>query len=178
MSTDTVVLHRHREADVAALVVAVNESADHLRPWMPWAGQPATVDSMTTFIAGAVADFEAGRTFGYVLLDPDQERVVGAAGLHTRRGPGVLEIGYWVHRQWIRRGIASAAAGALTEAAFALDGTVRVEIRCDATNIASAGVPRRLGFELESVISRPPDAPGETGREMVWVATTPPARRK
>jgi RimJ/RimL family protein N-acetyltransferase len=178
MSADGVVLRRHRESDVAALVVAVNESADHLRPWMPWATQPATLDSMTTVIAGAIADFDAGRTFGYVLLDLAQEHVVGAAGLHTRRGSGVLEIGYWVHRQWTRRGIASAAAGALTEAAFALDGIARVEIRCDATNVASAGVPRRLGFQLESVISRPPDAPSETGREMVWVATTPPAPRK
>src|SRR5207237_10543833 len=99
-------------------------------------------------------------------------------GLHTRRGTGVLEIGYWVHREWTRRGIASAAAGALTTTAFGLHGIERVEIRCDATNAASAGVPQRLGFALESTVFRPADAPGETGREMVWVATRPPAPRE
>jgi RimJ/RimL family protein N-acetyltransferase len=170
---DPVVLRRYRESDVAALVVAVNESADHLRPWMPWAARPATVEAMRAFVAGATADFDAGRTFGYVVRDVTKQTIVGGSGLHTRRGSGVLEIGYWVHRHWVRRGIASAAAGALTATAFSLDGITRVEIRCDATNVASAGVPRRLGFTLESVVSRPPDAPGETGREMVWVATNP-----
>src|SRR5205085_1997863 len=78
-------------------------------------------------------------------------------GLHTRRGTGVLEIGYWVHRAWTRRGIASAAAGALTTTAFGLHGIERVEIRCDATNAASAGAPQRLGFALESIVFRPAD---------------------
>ncbi len=178
LTTDAVVLRRHRESDVGPLVAAVNESAEHLRPWMPWASRPATVESMRAFVTTAIADFDAGRTFAYVLLDPTEATIVGGAGLHTRRGPGSLEIGYWVHRAWTRRGIASAAADALTCAAFGLDGIRRVEIRCDETNAASAGVPRRLGFELESVVRRPPDAPGETDREMVWVATSPPARRK
>lgn len=178
MTTDAVVLRRHQESDIGPLVVAVNESAEHLRPWMPWASRPATVDSMRAFVAGAIADFDAGRTFGYVLLDPTETTIVGSTGLHTRRGPGSLEIGYWVHREWTRRGIASGAAGALTCAAFALDGIRRVEIRCDETNVASAAVPRRLGFQLESIIRRPPDAPGETDREMVWVATSPPTSRK
>jgi RimJ/RimL family protein N-acetyltransferase len=178
MTSDGVVLRRYERSDVPALVVAVNESADHLRPWMPWARQPATVESMTAFVAGAMADFDAGRTFGYVILDRDEGTVVGGSGLHTRRGSGVLEIGYWVHAFWTRRGIASGAAGALTSAAFSLDGIQRVEIHCDETNAASAGVPRRLGFRLEGIVARPPDAPGETGREMVWVATCAPPPRK
>jgi RimJ/RimL family protein N-acetyltransferase len=175
---DGVTLRRHGPSDVAGLVAAVNQSADHLRPWMPWAAQPATADSMTAFVTGAVADFDSGRTFGYALVDPREQTIVGGCGLHTRRGSGVLEIGYWVHRHWTRRGIASAAAGALTDAAFALDGVHRVEIRCDETNVASAGVPRRLGYRLESVVSRAPEAPGESGREMLWVATASPAPGK
>ncbi|MBV8949395.1 MAG: GNAT family N-acetyltransferase, partial [Actinobacteria bacterium] len=63
----------------------------------------------------------------------------------------------------------------LTDAAFGVDGIDRVEIHCDETNAASAGVPRRLGFALEAIVPRPPEAPAETGREMVWVATRSPA---
>lgn len=37
------------------------------------------------------------------------DEVVGGCGLHRRVGPGGLEIGYWVHAAWTRRGIAAAA---------------------------------------------------------------------
>ncbi len=178
IEVDGLVLRRHQPSDVAALVIAVNESADHLRPWMPWAGQPATVDSMSTFVKSAIADFDSGRNWGYLLVAPTPETVVGSSGLHGRRRAGTLEIGYWVHRQWTRRGIASTAAAALTDVAFTIDGIERVEIHCDETNIASAGVPRRLGFELEAIVPKAPEAPGETGREMVWVATRPRTPKK
>jgi RimJ/RimL family protein N-acetyltransferase len=165
-----VVLRRHRLEDVPAVVDAVNASLEHLRPWMPWAAVPATTESITAFLTGAIAHFDAGEEFGYLLLDPTERHVVGGAGLHVRRGPTTREIGYWVHVDWTRRGIASAAASALAELALTFDGVERVEIRCDAGNRASAAVPRSLGWELAAVVSRAPDAPGESGREMVWTA--------
>lgn len=46
----------------------------------------------------------------------------------ARIGPGGLETGYWVHQAHTRRGLATAAAAALTDAALALPGIDRVEI--------------------------------------------------
>jgi len=34
---DQVTLRRYREDDLDAVFLAVTESLDHLRPWMPWA---------------------------------------------------------------------------------------------------------------------------------------------
>jgi RimJ/RimL family protein N-acetyltransferase len=172
-----VVLRRHRLDDAPALVEAINTSFEHIHPWMPWAAEPATIDSITTFLTGAIANFDAGAEFGYVLLDPTEQHVVGAAGLHQRRGPDIREIGYWVHVDWTRRGIASSAARALAELALGIPGVRRVEIHCDVDNVASAGVPRTLGWELSAIVPRSPDAPGESGREMVWTLDrdAPPA---
>jgi len=39
--------------------------------------------------------------------------IAGSIGLHGRIGPGALEIGYWVHRAWTRRGLATAASAAV-----------------------------------------------------------------
>ena len=58
--------------------------------------------------------------------------------------------------------------GLTPEAARAID---RVEIHHDKANVASAGVPRGLGFEL---LSEGPDevsAPGEIGIDCAWVVT-------
>jgi ribosomal-protein-serine acetyltransferase len=49
ITTDDLALTRTSSDDVTALVVAINESLDHLRPWMVWAETPATPSSMGAF---------------------------------------------------------------------------------------------------------------------------------
>jgi len=68
--------------------------------------------------------------------------IAGGSGLH-RLGPGTLEIGYWIHPSFLRRGLATAASALLTDAAFGVTGIDHVEIHHDKANVASAGVPRR-----------------------------------
>jgi len=43
-----------------------------------------------------------------------------------------------------------------------------MEIRCDAANAPSAGVPHRLGYVLAEERPCPPAAPAEVGLEQVW----------
>jgi RimJ/RimL family protein N-acetyltransferase len=74
-----------------------------------------------------------------------------------------------VHVAHTRRGIATECAAALTTVGLALRGVERIEIHCDAANAASAAVPARLGYRLESFVEHEPEAPGEVGRRMVWV---------
>ena len=125
-------LHRRRSAHAPALNRAVRANLEHLRPWMEWAAEAPTRARTAELTRAGTAAWEAGTDFMYLAdLDDAPGRVVGAFGLHGRIGPGALEIGYWVAARHVGRGIATAAAGALTEAALALPGIARVEIRCD-----------------------------------------------
>ncbi|MET8627406.1 GNAT family N-acetyltransferase [Kitasatospora sp. NPDC004669] len=163
-------LHRRRSTHAAALNKAVRANLDHLRPWMEWAAEAPTRARTTELTRAGTAAWEAGTDFMYLAgLDAEPGRVVGAFGLHGRIGPGALEIGYWVAARHVGRGIATSAAGALTEAALALPGITRVEIRCDQANGASAAVPRKLGYRLDRVAEAAVRAPGETGRQLVWI---------
>ena len=160
-------LRRWSVDDVDAQVAAVNASLEHLRPWMPWAGEAATSESAGTFVRESIQQFEEGTAFNFAIRADDGE-IVGGAGLMARQGPGVLEIGYWVAAGHTGRGIATDVSRALTEAARAVEGCTRVEIRCDVANVPSAAVPRRLGFTLVAVEDRELTAPGEAGRTEVW----------
>jgi RimJ/RimL family protein N-acetyltransferase len=165
----SVVLRRHRRSDCVPLVIAVNQSLAHLAPWMVWAQEPASEASIGAFLDESMRTFDAGSDFGYAIVDPARDLIVGGAGLHRRLGPGAIEIGYWVHVGHTRRGIATAVAVALRDEARSI-GIDRVELHCDEGNVASAGVARRAGFELLGTEPRAPRAPGESGTEMIWRA--------
>jgi ribosomal-protein-serine acetyltransferase len=160
-----VTLRRNREDDLAAVYAAVTESLDHLRPWMPWAAG-YTRQSAAEFLAKSARSWADGSEYGYAIIADGT--LAGGCSLMSRIGPGGLEIGYWVHRAWTRRGLATAASAALVEAAFRLPGVDRVEIVHDERNVASAGVPRKLGFT--EVGRRPLDlaSPEGTGVGVVW----------
>jgi RimJ/RimL family protein N-acetyltransferase len=167
-----ITLRRTHPDDAVRLAVAVNESLEHLRPWMPWAQEPATAESMDAFLRSSDERWEAGLDFGYLLRD-STDAVVGGCGLHCRLEAGALALGYWVHVGHIGNGLATASARALTEAAFLLAGVQRVEIHCDAANVRSAAVPPRLGYELLRIDERVPAAPGEIGQLQIWATHAP-----
>jgi ribosomal-protein-serine acetyltransferase len=141
-------LRRYVAADVEALNRAVADSVEHLRPWMPWAAdEPITVAARLELFATWDRQWDAAESAVYGMFVGNE--VIGGTGLHRRREgrPDVIEIGYWVHVDHTRRGIATEAAAALTDAAFGLAGTTAVEILHLPDNIASRGVPARLGYQ-------------------------------
>jgi RimJ/RimL family protein N-acetyltransferase len=156
--------------DADALAQAVAESLDHLRPWMPWAADAESTDPH--FQRGRLArlaDLSArNEEWQYGLFMNDDSAVRGSFGLMTRRGPGTIEIGYFLHPAAVGRGYATRAAAALTEVGRRLRGVEHVLIFCDAANVRSAAIPRRLGFTLRRTEARAIEAPAESGTTLVW----------
>ena len=164
-----ILLRRYRSADVDKLLVTINESLEHLSPWMPWAQEQNTRVGVATFVAGCEDGWKAGSDFNYGIWSRNEEEFVGGCGLHARIGAGAIEIGYWIAQKHTRRGYATRAARALIEAALAMPTITRVEIHCDEANVHSAAVARALGYRLDRIQTDEIQAPGEIGREMVWV---------
>jgi RimJ/RimL family protein N-acetyltransferase len=169
------VLRRWAAGDVPALTVAVVESLDHLRPWMVWAApELATEAAFVRFVRDVTARAADGGEAVYGVFDATTGAVLGGVGLHDRGTPGSVEIGYWLHVAATGQGLMTRIVAALTDMALAMDDVAWVEIRCDQANAASAAVPRRLGYEVAAVVvSDRPQAPADTGRDVIWVRTTP-----
>jgi ribosomal-protein-serine acetyltransferase len=160
-----------REDDAEAMEAAYVASRAHLRPWMAWAAEePMGLAARRAWIReqNAIEARGGDRVRGAFLADGT---LVGAGGLHRRVGPGAWEIGYWVHVAWTRRGVATALAAALADEAFADARIACVEIHHDAANVASEGVPRRLGFSFVGAFWDGPQAPADSGVEHRWRLT-------
>jgi ribosomal-protein-serine acetyltransferase len=163
-------LRRWARDDAAQLSEAIADSVEHLRPWMPWvAHEPLSLTERAALIDSWDQEWLAG---GDVLMGVFVDGAVsGGCGLHRRIGPGGFEIGYWTARRFLRQGIATTTAGLLTDAAFSDPAITRVEIHHDQANQASAGVPRKLGFDLARERVDEIQAPGESGVSCEWQIT-------
>lgn len=114
------ILRRWRPDDAELLHRAVVESTEHLRPWMDWIGQePLTVQQRRRQLIRWQQDWLGGGDAMYGIFVAEDHAVAGGCGLHRRRGPRSLEIGYWLHPAFLGRGIMTAAARLLTDTAFA-----------------------------------------------------------
>src|SRR4051794_31436441 len=115
---DDVVVRWVTVADAEAIARAVGESLEHLKPWMPWADVRS---ADVTFQRGRLREQVRQRTraeeWQYGMF-AGRKSFLGSIGLMTRRGPGTIEIGYWLHVDAVNRGLATRAARALTAAAF------------------------------------------------------------
>lgn len=175
IATPRLVLRCWNPDDAPRLHEAITESHEHLLPWMPWAAdEPHDLDRRIEILRIFRGRFDLGEEYVYGIFDPEERRVLGGTGLHSRAGPGAYEIGYWTRSGETRRGIATEAAAALTRVAFELLRVDRIEIRVEPTNRASLGIPRKLGFEREARLRRRHvAADGERKDLVVWSMFAP-----
>jgi len=163
-------LRRWAVTDAEMLGRAVSESLEHLRPWMPWIAQePIALEPRTELIRGWENDWKLG---GDVYLGVFlAQQVAGSCGLHRRIAPDGLEIGYWIHPAFLRRGLATEVARLLTTAGLSVPGISHVEIHHDKANRASAGIPQGLNYELVAEVPDEPIAAAEIGIACHWRMT-------
>ena len=169
LAAGPVQLLRWHEDQLDDLMVAIGLSFTELQRWMPWADSMPSAAAELAVLASGSAAFDADREWQYLIHETSSGDLVGGAGLHRRLGPTALEVGYWIRSDRTGLGYATAAAGALTNAAFAhVGGVDTVEIHTDAANLASAAIPPKLGFTLAREEPRSPQTRGGTGTFLIW----------
>ena len=155
IETERLVIRCYEPRDAPLLKEATDASLDHLREFMPWSHhEPRPLEEKVELMKLFRAEFDLRQNFTFGIFAADDAQVLGSTGLHPRIGPGGLEIGYWVRESATRQGIATEASAALTRVGFEVCEADRIEIRIDPSNVASLGVPRKLGFVEEATLRR------------------------
>lgn len=153
IETKRLVVRCYNPSDASMLAESVTESLEHLRPWMPWVyNEPEPIEEKIQRLKIFRGNFDLGQNFTYGIFNPEGTRLLGGTGLHSRLGESELEIGYWIHKDYVNRGLVTESTAALIKVAFELIHIHRLEIHCDPGNSASAAVPRKLGFTHEGTL--------------------------
>lgn len=169
IETNRLVIRCWDPKDAALIQEAAAASKEHLLPFMPWAAdEPQTVAQKVELARRFRGLFDRGEDYVYGIFNKDETRVLGGTGLHTRLKDNALEIGYWLHKDFVNQGLITESSAALTKVAFEIYHVERMEIHCSVENLASAAVPRKLGYIHEATRRRLGWAHGQASDSMVW----------
>jgi len=112
--------------------------------------RPYTEKDVRDFISRMRTRYREDGVGLWMLIDREKGEPLGRVGLYRQRVNGVdeFEIGYMLHRPFWRRGLATEAALAVREYAFAERKLPRVVSLVRPDNAPSQGVARKLGMEI------------------------------
>ena len=151
--TDRLVIRPHMLEDVSVINDAQKRSFSILNPWMEWAKEIPSLENTSEFVQFSLKMWskEKPENLPFIVFERKSNEFVGGAGYVSIdwEVPSV-EIGYWRDIKHPQKGYITEAANALTRYAFDELKANRVQICCDADNIASRRVPERLKFDLEA----------------------------
>lgn len=153
IKTDRLLLRCFEPKDAYDVKAAIDESGEHLLKWMAWAKhEPEDIEIKINRMKKYRAEFDLGNNYVYGIFLHECSKFIGTISLMKRIGDNALEIGYWLHVNYINHGYITEAASALVKVAFEIEKVDRVEIHCDINNGASAAIPYKLGFNKEAII--------------------------
>lgn len=151
LAGEHVVLRPFQVGDGQALYEAVEESREHIRPWLPFADE--TLEEASDWVIRQHAAWLLRETLHLAIWDRATNRFLGGCQLiPVNWQNGYFGIGYWLRTSAEGHGYMSEAVRLLIDYAFNQLHAQRLEIRCDERNTRSASVARRLNFKQEGCL--------------------------
>ena len=173
ITTERLVLRRYEASDAEQMSRVTLAAKAHLEPWMPWArAEPLPADERAALIERFMREFDEGSDFVMGIFTHTGE-YLGGTGLLTRRGAGVLEVGYWIAPEHQGKGYITEATKALTLVALRYCGAELVELLHDPDNARSSRVPQRCGFTYQGDEFVALDPASEPEVTSVWSFSAP-----
>lgn len=169
IKTERLVVRCYQPADARLLLESVTENVEHLKPWMPWVhNEPTSFEQKLQGVINFRGKFDLHENYVYGIFNREETQLLGGTGLHPRIGDNELEIGYWIHKDYINKGLVTESTAALVKVAFEIIHIHRIEIHCDPRNLASASIPRKLGFTHEGTLRAKTPFLDRWSDSMVW----------
>ncbi|WP_308721928.1 GNAT family N-acetyltransferase [Paenibacillus polysaccharolyticus] len=153
--TERLTIRSPQWGDGADVNEAIRESVKELRPWLPFAENIPTLEESEASVRKARLQFLERSDLMLHLRDKATDEFVGSSGLHRMDWSArSFEIGYWVRTSRLGEGLVAEAVRGIEQFAIVHLQANRLEIRCDARNVRSASVAKRLGYTQEGILRR------------------------
>jgi ribosomal-protein-alanine N-acetyltransferase len=149
---ETVMLRQPQMSDYLEWATLREASRDFLTPWEPtWPADDLTRASFRRRVRRYFEDQRGDLAYPFFIFHKNDHVLVGGLTLaNVRRGCAqACTLGYWMGRNYARRGYMTAAVRAVIPFAFETLRLHRIEAACIPGNVASIRLLEKTGFRRE-----------------------------
>ena len=146
-----IILRSYIESDAVSLFEKVNNSRQHLSPWLSWVNGTTKLEHSAMFIQESIQKQEAQEALSMgIFYDND---LIGGIGMHLwEQDLKKAQIGYWLVKNFEGQGIINKCLQLFIGFLFEKLKLNKLEIRYIPSNKRSAKVAQRLGFIIEGIL--------------------------
>lgn len=143
-------LRRHKKSDAQSICEHIGEKDVTRFTFIPY---PYSITDAYDFIKKSHADLRSKREFNYGIEDKENGKIIGGIGLaHVSFKFMHAEVGYWVAKNFWRKGIGKEALNLTIKFGFEQLGLNRIYARVMHPNKVSAHLLESVGFVREGVM--------------------------
>lgn len=146
-----ILLRQHIGSDYQDMWKALEAGRDYLGKYLPWMAAYKTEDDYERLHTARRLEgdnFDGSRAY----IVQYKGELAGTVGLGIPNRDNVIEVDYWLRQDLQGRGIMTRSVEAVITMLFVEVGIHRVTIRAATSNLASRGIPERLGFKHEGTM--------------------------
>ncbi len=144
-------LRSFTSADAEALFETIEASRSHLRPWMKWVDHTTKLEEVHQFIQRGQT--RLNQQTGIELGIFRHQQILGGIGMHDwDHTIKKAQIGYWIRPPYQGQGLMYRCSVRFINFLFEKPGLNKIEIHFMKSNLRSAALARRLGFQVEGLI--------------------------
>ncbi len=152
-SDGIVVIRPFERSDVSNLFTAVSESQQHIAAFLSWYHPNYSIRDSKAWVSLAIKNWRKHHEFQFVICDVQTGEICGAIGISQIEIENkVADLGYWVRRGYLRKGIATRALRLAIAFAFQELDLVRLELLIREENIASQRVVEKIKATKEGLL--------------------------
>jgi [ribosomal protein S5]-alanine N-acetyltransferase len=149
---DGVYLRPAQSTDFLAWATLRERSRDFLTPWEPtWPADDLTRAAFRRRLRRQADEIARDEAYSFLIFEDGADVLLGGVTIGgVRRGVAqAATLGYWIGAPYARRGHMTRAVAAVVAFGFSSLRLHRIEAACIPTNVASARVLERNGFQKE-----------------------------
>lgn len=148
--TERLLLRALRQFDTKYLYNAVQQSSDHIQPWLSWPLDEFDMEKSSSWITSSHESWVSGAYFELGVFDRKSGELAGCVYLSSLDvNANMANFGYWIFGKYQRRGYAFEAAKELISHAFFNMKLTRLELVIRPDNIPSQSLAKKLGATFE-----------------------------
>lgn len=149
---DEISLYLVNDAFTDKYVELVAENYEYLSQWLEWPRHCQTQDGFKSFVKGSLHKYADGESMNCTI--EFRGEIVGNSGFNTiNHNLRMVEIGYWIGKDYQGKGIITRVCAYLIDYAFTKLDMDKVQITAAEDNSPSRAVCERLGMRLEGIIT-------------------------